>query len=43
MFSHHLWDKLSKDDLRKVQDLMMEHLKEYYEDMGGIISLEYLI
>lgn len=41
-FNFHLWNKLTKDDILLLRNILKQHLKEYYQELDGLININYL-
>lgn len=42
-FNSHLWNKLTKEDIQKIKTMMYEHLQEYYQNLDGLLNIDYLL
>lgn len=42
-FNPILWSKLNDFDLQMIKNILIKHLEEYYQSLGGLHSINYLI
>lgn len=42
-FNIHLWEKLTNHDLNNIKDILKQHLEEYYQEMDGLLNIDYLL
>lgn len=42
-FNSNLWNKLTKEDIKRIKDMMYAHLQEYYQNLDGLLNIDYLL